>query len=224
MDNPIRVGLASGGVGWVSAWDWGAHLFGVVAREGRLENEQRASQFAVSASLLYFLCEEGNNEGRNDSDVLSVFRFPVFWMFFKMSVNNNDQQPPEPTRGPAPSPHQKHVDDKAEIVRDIPDPVMILSDLCEPVKLFDNGGAITQLSKTCTCEQSDSFDGLSHLRPTINRYPKLLNDPSIYEQGICSSLHRAAREKGEVTMIALIALTVILSSGTTLVLLRLWRQ
>ncbi len=42
----------------------------------------------------------------------AVFSIPVFWMFFKMSVNG-EQQPQEPTRGPAPSPSQKHMDDKA---------------------------------------------------------------------------------------------------------------
>ena len=42
-----------------------------------------------------------------------LFSIPVIWMVFKMCLNHLDQQPQQPTRGPAPSPHQKHLDDKA---------------------------------------------------------------------------------------------------------------
>jgi len=50
----------------------------------------------------------------NDEMILmsAVFSIPVFWMFFKMSVHG-EQQPPEPTHGPAASPSQKRLDDKA---------------------------------------------------------------------------------------------------------------
>ena len=45
--------------------------------------------------------------------VSAAFSIPVFWMFFKMSVNHSDQQPQQPTPGPALSSHQKPPFDKA---------------------------------------------------------------------------------------------------------------
>jgi hypothetical protein len=41
-----------------------------------------------------------------------AFSIPVFWMFFKMSVNQSDLQPPQPTPEPALSAHQKQALDK----------------------------------------------------------------------------------------------------------------
>jgi hypothetical protein len=45
--------------------------------------------------------------------VSAAFSIPVFWMFFKMSVNHSDQQPQRPTPGPALYSHQKPPFDKA---------------------------------------------------------------------------------------------------------------
>jgi hypothetical protein len=42
-----------------------------------------------------------------------LFSIPVMWMVLKMCVAHLDHQPPQPTRGPAPSPPQQHLDDKA---------------------------------------------------------------------------------------------------------------
>jgi len=42
-----------------------------------------------------------------------LFSIPVIWMLLKLGVTHFDQQPPQPTRGPAPSPPQQHLDDKA---------------------------------------------------------------------------------------------------------------
>ncbi len=42
-----------------------------------------------------------------------LFSIPVIWMLLKICVSHLDQQPPQPTRGPAPSPPQKHRLDKA---------------------------------------------------------------------------------------------------------------
>ena len=42
-----------------------------------------------------------------------LFSIPVIWMLLKLCVTHLDQQPPQPTRGPAPSPHPKHQLDKA---------------------------------------------------------------------------------------------------------------
>ena len=45
--------------------------------------------------------------------VSAAFSIPVFWMFFKMSVNHSDPQPPQPPHKPALSQHQKPPLDKA---------------------------------------------------------------------------------------------------------------
>ena len=42
-----------------------------------------------------------------------LFSIPVIWMFLKMGVTHLDQQPYQPTPGPALSPHQKQPFDKA---------------------------------------------------------------------------------------------------------------
>ena len=42
-----------------------------------------------------------------------LFSIPVIWMFLKMAVNHLDQQPHQPTPGPALSSNQKQPFDKA---------------------------------------------------------------------------------------------------------------
>ena len=42
-----------------------------------------------------------------------LFSIPMIWMFLKMSVNHLDQQPHQPTPGPALSAHQQPPLDKA---------------------------------------------------------------------------------------------------------------
>jgi len=45
--------------------------------------------------------------------VSAAFSIPVFWMFFKMTVNKSNLQPPPPPHRPALSQHQKQPFDKA---------------------------------------------------------------------------------------------------------------